>query len=92
MKFVAINKMTNLAGGALQVFPIDGIGSEGALACNLVKDKLLWASDYIQTIQVPAANAKEVINAVSREGIQPERMVAMHVGLTDWQQVLKINP
>jgi len=92
MKFVPINKMTRLAKGALQVFPIDGIGSEGALACNLPKDKLLWASDYIQDTQAPTAYASEVIHAVNREKLKPAKVVAQHIELVEWQQVVKVNP
>ncbi|MCW3118249.1 MAG: hypothetical protein JWM28_2331 [Chitinophagaceae bacterium] len=91
MNFVAIDKMILLADGAVQLFPIDGIGSEGALAGYLSNDKFLWASDYIQSATEPAAYTKEVINAVQREKLLPVRMAAEHVGLTDWQQILKIN-
>lgn len=92
LKFIALEKMTPFANNQLLVFPINGIGSEGALACYLPQDQLLWASDYIQTAQAPSAYAKEVINAVNREKLKPLKMVAQHVGLTEWQQVLKVNP
>jgi len=91
MRFVAVNKITNLANGALKVIPIDGIESEGALICYLTGDKYLWGSDYFQNSQAAAANSQEVINAARRENIQPEKIAAEHVGLTDWSQLLKIN-
>ncbi len=92
LKFVAADQLVSMANNQLQIFPINGIGSEGALACYLPADQLLWASDYIQTVSSASAYAKEVIDAVNREKLKPLKMVAQHVGLTDWQQVLKVNP
>jgi hypothetical protein len=83
--------MTSLAGGRLQIFPIDGIGSECALACYLTGEKFLWASDYIQSATNAAAYSKEVISAVQREKLLPLQMAAEHVALTEWQQILRIN-
>jgi len=91
MKFIAVNKIADIAGGNIKVFPIDGIGSEGALACFLANDHLLLASDYIQNIAGPTSYAMNVINAVNREGLKPERMIAEHVGLAEWDKVLKVN-
>src|SRR3981189_619249 len=38
-----------LAGGAISLHPIDGIGSEVALMAFLAPDRFLRAPDYIQT-------------------------------------------
>lgn len=92
LKFVAADQLISIANKQLQIFPINGIGSEGALVCYLPADQLLWASDYIQTVSSASAYAAEVIHAVNREKLKPLKMVAQHVGLTDWQQVLKANP
>lgn len=91
LNFIAIEKKTPFAAARLQIFPIDGIGSECALACYLTREKFLWASDYIQSVTDPAAYSKEVISAVQREKLLPSQMAAEHVILTDWQQVLKAN-
>jgi len=86
-KFVGIDTGRELAGGKLKVFPIDGIGSEVALAVYLPHDRFLWASDYIQTLSEPSMYAGEVMAAARRENIQPERVAAEHLDLTDWSKV-----
>ena len=87
LHFVAVGEPTTLAGGAVRVLPIDGIGSEVALMAYLPNEKLLWASDYIQTLDEPSFYAAEVLRAAERAGIQPQRFAAEHVSINDWQQV-----
>jgi hypothetical protein len=70
------------------VFPIDGIGSEVALAAFVVEDRFLWASDFIQTVAEPSMYASEVMAAVQREHLQPERTAAEHLPLTEWTKVI----
>ena len=91
MNFIAIDRNRKFARGELQIFPIDGIGSECALICFIPQYNLLWASDYIQDVRNPNAYAKEVIAAVDREGFKPVKFIAEHVGLTDWQKILELN-
>jgi hypothetical protein len=86
LKFVSIETMTPLASGVLLV-PIEGIGSELALMAYLPNERFLWASDYIQTVEEPSLYAAEVIRAAERAGIQPERVAAEHVPVTDWKAV-----
>ncbi len=43
----AVSGALALGGGAVQLHPIDGVASEGALVAFLPADSLLWASDYI---------------------------------------------
>lgn len=87
-KFVPVDRLQELAGGKIRVFPIDGIGSEVALAAYIVPDHFLWASDYIQTLSEPTMYAAEVMNAVQRENIVPERVAAEHLPLNDWAKVV----
>lgn len=87
MNFVPIEKTTPVAGGVLQLIPIEGIGSEVALMAYLPGEKFLWASDYIQTVEEPSLYAAEVIRAAERARIQPERVAAEHVPVTDWNAV-----
>lgn len=87
LHFVAVAEPTTLAGGAVRVLPIDGIGSEVALMVYLPNEKFLWASDYIQTLEEPSFYAAEVLRAARRAGIEPERFAAEHVSLSDWKQV-----
>lgn len=77
----------SLAAGALQVIPIDGIGSEGALVVYVGDADLLWASDYIQTVSQPSLYALEVWRAVRRAGVEPSRAVAQHLDPTPWSVV-----
>ncbi len=80
--------ITDLAGGAIQLRPIDGIGSEGALMAFIPGDNFLYAGDYIQPGgpgSFSAMYAREVNTAVHRAGFTPQRFAAMHVPLTDWK-------
>jgi hypothetical protein len=76
-----------LAGGKLKIYAIDGIGSEGALMAYLDRDRFLWASDYIQTVEQPSTYATDVWRAVERTRIRPTRVAAQHLPLTDWSVV-----
>lgn len=87
-KFVGVDQAREFAGGKVKVFPIDGIASEVALAVYLADDKFLWASDYIQTVSEPTMYAAEVMAAVKREGLQPERVAAEHLPLNDWGKII----
>lgn len=88
LKFVGIDRPTDLAGGAIRLAPIDGIGSEGALLAYVPGDRFLWASDYVQTLREPSLYAREVIAAVERNGFAPEKAAAQHLPLTDWKAVV----
>ena len=87
LHFVAAGEPTTLAGGAVRVLPIDGIGSEIALMAYLPSEKFLWASDYIQKLDEPSFYAAEVLRAAERAGIEPQRFAAEHISVSDWQQV-----
>jgi hypothetical protein len=69
------------------LIPIDGIGSEIALMAYLPAEKFLWASDFIQTLDEPSLYANEVLLAAKRAGIDPERVAAEHLQLSDWRAV-----
>ena len=47
-------------------------------------DRFLWASDYIQTLAQPTQYLDEVAAAVSRMHIDPLRVAAEHLPLSDW--------
>jgi hypothetical protein len=79
-----------LAGGAITLAPIDGVGSEGALMAYLRDDDFLWAGDYIQSVQGPALYTNEVWRATRREGIVPRRTAAQHLPLTEWSAVTAV--
>ena len=80
-----------LAGGAITLYPIDGISSEGGALGFVQGEKFLWASDYVQTISEPSQYGREVQAAVRRVGVAPERFAAEHLPLSEWatlEQVL----
>jgi hypothetical protein len=89
--FVGVDAAYQLAGGAIGLHPIDGIGSEVALMAYLAPDRLLWASDYIQTVDEPSAYASEVWRAVKRDGLHPERTAAEHLPLTPWAKIEELQ-
>lgn len=86
MKFVAVEEAVTEAGG-LRLLPIDGIGSEVALMAYFPDEKFLWASDFIQTLDEPTAYAREVLLAAKRNGIEPERVAAEHLPISEWKAV-----
>ncbi len=86
--FIGINQATDFGKGAIRLFPIDGIGSEVALSAWIAQDRFLWASDYIQTLARPTAYASEVIAAVAREGLNPDKVAAEHLRLVEWSKVV----
>jgi hypothetical protein len=91
LKFVGVDAAYRMAGGAITLHPIDGIGSEVSLMGYLVADRFLWASDYIQTVAQPSAYASEVWSAVQRDGLHPERTAAEHLPLTPWAKIEELQ-
>jgi len=91
LKFVGIDSKHELAGGKLQLYPIDGIASECALMAYIADEHLLWASDYIQNLRSPSAYATEVMTAVQRAGIQPKRVAAEHIPLSEWAKIVALQ-
>ncbi len=91
LKFAGIDGRLTLAGSAISLYPIDGIGSEVAIMAYLSTDRLLWASDFIQTVEGPSSYATEVWRAVHRNGLHPERTVAEHLPLTPWSKIEELQ-
>ena len=91
LKFVGVDAPYSAAGGAISLYPIDGIGSEVALMGYVLADRFLWASDFIQTVAEPTAYASEVWRAVQREGLHPERTAAEHLPLTPWSKIEELQ-
>lgn len=89
--FVGVESSQSLAGGEITLLPIDGIGSEIALAGYVAGDRFLWASDYIQDVTQPTAYATEVWNAVQRAHLQPQRVAAEHIKLTPWETIASLQ-
>lgn len=89
LNFVPIEKTTPLASGRLTIVPIDGIASELALVVYLSSDKFLWASDYVQSVNAPTRYANEVIQALQRASIRPERVAAEHLPITGWSDIVR---
>jgi hypothetical protein len=87
LELVTVTDSLRLAGGAVRVYPIDGIGSEGAVMAWLPQEKFLWASDYIQTLRSTSSYANEVWAATRRVGIVPERTAAQHLPMTAWATI-----
>jgi hypothetical protein len=79
-----------LGGGQVRVYPINGIGSEGSLMTWLPGDSFLYAGDYVQGLSGPSmAYAREVLAASRRVHAEPVRFAAMHMGLTEWNDLVQ---
>lgn len=87
LRFRPVSDSLTLAGGAITLHAIDGIGSEGALIAYLRNDRFLWASDYIQDVRNPTLYALEVWHAAHRAGFTPDRFAAEHVPVTAWPTI-----
>lgn len=88
LRFVAVHGP--LIGSGLGLYPIDGAGSEGALMAYLPSDGVLWASDYVQTLEAPALYTTEVYTAACRFGLTPTRVVAEHHPVADWSTLSQV--
>jgi hypothetical protein len=86
-RFRAVEEGLDLAGGALQLRTIGGIGSEGALMAFLPESGFLWAGDFIQDTEAPTEYALEVYAATRRTGSHPVSVAAMHIPLTPWKRL-----
>ena len=91
-RFRPIDQPTDLAGGALRVVPLQGVGSEGGLGAWIPGEKFWWAGDYVQLLDQPTLYGREMIGTVRAAGATPERFGAQHVGLAEWARLLKANP
>jgi hypothetical protein len=66
------------------VYVLDATQSEAR------RDGVLWASDYIQTLDAPALDTTEVYAAACRFSLTPSRVVAQHHPLADWSTVAAV--
>ncbi len=88
MHFLPVRDSLHVAG--ITLYPIDGIGSEGALMAYFPVDRLLWASDYVQDLTAPTLYASEVVAAACRVGLAPERGAAEHVPPFSWSTIAEL--
>lgn len=85
--FTGIDEIHTLAGGKLQLIPIDGLGSEGAIMAYLPEDYFLWAGDFVQRVDAPSSYTSEVWQAAQRAKVQPRHTAAQHLPLTPWETI-----
>jgi hypothetical protein len=85
--FIGIDQAHSLGGGGVQLAPIDGIGSEGALIAYLPRQRFLWAGDFIQRTDQPTAYTTEVWQAAERAGFEPLQTAAQHLQPTPWATI-----
>jgi hypothetical protein len=90
LRFRAVDGSLALAGGDIQLFPIDGAASEVALAAFVRSDLFLWASDFIQNLTAPTQYVDDVVAAVRRVGVSPVKVAAEHAPLSDWSRVVPL--
>jgi hypothetical protein len=90
LRFRAVRDSLSLAGGAIGLYPIDGIASEGALFAFLRRGGFLWASDYVQTVAQPSRYGLEVYQAATRVGVEPSLLAAEHLPVTPWETLRKV--
>ena len=94
LRFVGIEDARDRAGGRVQLRPIGGVASEGALMTYLPRERFLYAGDFIQAgaaSSFTVVYAREVAAAAQRSGIEPVSFAAMHVTLTPWTDLVKFG-
>lgn len=90
LRFRPVSDSLRLAGGALSLYAIDGIGSEGAVMAYVADGGVLWGSDYVQDVSQPTLYAREVWRAVHRAGLSPVTVSAEHIPATPWEAVRRL--
>lgn len=90
LHFRPVTDSLHLAGGAVVLYPIDGIASESALMGFVRGDRFLWASDYMQSLSEATQYGREVRTAARRVGIAPDRLAAEHLPLSDWATLERV--
>ncbi len=77
----------------MDIHPLRGEGSERMLMVHFPDHNLLYASDMLQRLRDGSwfmpQYLSEVVDAVRREGLSPERAFAMHLGATPWSDILE---
>jgi hypothetical protein len=86
LRFVPVGESAFVRDG-IAAYPIDGVGSEGALMVWLGGDGVLWGSDYVQQLDERALYTNEVYAAACRVGISPTRVVAEHLPVAPWSKL-----
>ena len=61
-----------------------------SLMAYLPNDGVLYASDYVQTLDGPTLYTTEVYAAACRFGLKPGRVVAEHHPLADWTTLVQV--
>jgi glyoxylase-like metal-dependent hydrolase (beta-lactamase superfamily II) len=92
--FRPVAEKVTLGSGAnrIELYPIRGETSERQVMAYLPALRLLYGSDTFQKsdghYDTPQT-VSELIDAVSREGLSPEKFVMMHVEVTPWADLRK---
>jgi hypothetical protein len=92
-QFVWVDAPVAIGSGAnrLELMPMRGEGSERMLMAWFPEHKLLYASDMVQRLRdgtfFMPQYLSEVLDAVEREGLSPERVFAMHLSPTAMEEI-----
>ena len=90
-RFLGVAGTREVAAGRLQISHMGGLSTEGALMVYDTRTRFLWAGDWIQFTDRRSQYAGEVVAAAAREGIEPLRVGAQHIDVTDWAVVRDLN-
>lgn len=74
-------------GGAIRIFAVDGVASEGVLAAFAAPDRFLWASDRVQDTTNASLYVTELRRAVHRVGLAPLWTSGPHFSKVPWMTV-----
>ncbi len=88
---VALDDSLSLAGGALRLYAIRGIGSEGSFLAYLGDDQFLWASDRVQDVETPSLYTTELLRAAADAGLSPRLTSGPHFGVVEWSRLDRLR-
>ena len=91
LRLRTVDRSLALAGGDVQIIPIDGVASEVALLAFVRPEGFLWGSDFIQDLSEPTQYVEEVVAAVRRTHIVPLKVAAEHAPLTEWSRIVLLG-
>jgi len=92
--FRTVSSQTTIGSGATRIdlYPLRGETSERQMMAYFPALKLLYGSDPFQQVADGSFRSSqavsELVDAVARERLAPERFMMMHVRVTPWQSLL----
>lgn len=83
LRFRSVGDSLRLAGGEIVLYPLRNTSGENAIGAWLPQGRFFWAGDYVQPTAV-SPYARDVAETIRALGLDPLKVGAQHVPLTEW--------